>query len=51
MEEGQTLVVLEAMKMEYPVASPVAGRVTRILVESSQLTQQGDVLAIVMPEQ
>ncbi len=46
---GQTLVVLEAMKMEYPVTAPVAGKVLAVLVEGSTLTQQGDVLVVLEP--
>ena len=48
---GQTLVVLEAMKMEYPITSPVAGKVKSVLVEGSQLSHQGDVLIIVEPHE
>ena len=43
-QEGQNLVILEAMKMEYPVTAPHAGTVHEILTVSSQLAQQGDVL-------
>lgn len=45
-EKGATVVVLEAMKMEYPVVAPSRGTVTHILVTQSQLTQQGDVLLV-----
>ena len=49
--DGQTLVVLEAMKMEYPIPSPVKGTVKACFVEGSQVTNQGDVLVIVEPEE
>ena len=35
------------MQMEYPVASPVKGKVTKIAVSSSQIANQGDVVAYV----
>lgn len=43
-KEGQTLVILEAMKMEYPVTAPHAGKVCEVMANASQLAQQGDVL-------
>ena len=36
-EEGQTLVILEAMKMEHAIAAPKAGVVATILVEEGDL--------------
>lgn len=48
---GQTLIVLEAMKMEYPVAAPVAGKVVSVHVEGSQLSHQGDVLLVIEPDE
>ena len=43
-QEGQTLVILEAMKMEYPVTAPHAGKVFDVMAAASELAQQGDVL-------
>ena len=43
-EEGQNLVILEAMKMEYPVTAPHAGKVFDVMAAASELAQQGDVL-------
>ena len=37
--EGQTLIVLEAMKMELPVRAPGAGRVARVLCAAGDLVQ------------
>jgi acetyl-CoA carboxylase biotin carboxyl carrier protein len=44
---GDPLVILESMKMEIPVESPVAGRVTELRVEEGGLVQEGDVIAVV----
>ena len=40
-----TLVVIEAMKMEHAVVTPLAGTVTRLLVREGQQVGRGDVLA------
>jgi acetyl-CoA carboxylase biotin carboxyl carrier protein len=45
--EGDPLVILESMKMEIPVSSPVAGRVLEIRVAEGGVVQEGDVIAIV----
>jgi acetyl-CoA carboxylase biotin carboxyl carrier protein len=42
--EGQTVVILESMKMEMPVESPAAGRVARIGVSSGQPVEEGATL-------
>ena len=46
-EEGQALVVLEAMKMENEVASPKKGIVKEIYVQAGALVRPGDKLALV----
>lgn len=38
---GQTLVVIEAMKMEHPISSPVDGVVTAIFFSENQLINEG----------
>ena len=43
--EGDTLIVLEAMKMEIPVAAPRNGTVIAILVREKQLVEEGEKLA------
>jgi biotin carboxyl carrier protein len=43
---GDTLIVLEAMKMEIPVAAPRAGTVKTILVEERQQVAEGQTLMI-----
>ena len=44
-EAGAPVVVIEAMKMEHAVATPIAGTVDRIAVAEGQQVQRGDVLA------
>jgi acetyl-CoA carboxylase biotin carboxyl carrier protein len=43
---GDTLIVLEAMKMEIPVAAPRAGTVQTILVSEGEQVAEGQPLAI-----
>ena len=42
--EGDTLLVLEAMKMENEIKSPTAGTVSRISVEDGEAVQKGQLL-------
>ena len=44
--EGDTLVVLEAMKMEIPVMAPRAGTVKSVLVEEKQQVAEGQALIV-----
>jgi biotin carboxyl carrier protein len=45
-KEGDTLIILEAMKMEIPVPAPRAGTVQTILVNEGQQVAEGQPLAI-----
>ena len=47
---GQTLVSLEAMKMEHHVAAVTAGRVAEVRVEVGQQVNGGDLLVVVESE-
>lgn len=47
--EGQGVVVVEAMKMENEIASPIDGVVTEMPVEEGQTVEVGDVLFVVEP--
>jgi biotin carboxyl carrier protein len=45
--DGDDVALVEAMKMEIPVSSPAAGRLTSILVKIDDMVAEGQVLAIV----
>ena len=44
---GQTLFIVEAMKVMNPIAAPSAGKVTKILVQNAQPIEFGEALAII----
>jgi len=44
--EGDTVVILESMKMEMPIESEDDGTVAEIRVEEGQSVQEGDVLVV-----
>ena len=46
-KSGDTIIVLEAMKMEIPVVSPKDGTVSRILVSEGESTASGQTVAYV----
>ncbi|EGD23367.1 Biotin-requiring enzyme [Prescottella equi ATCC 33707] len=46
-DEGDTLVILESMKMEIPVLAEVAGKVTSVDVKVGDVIQQGDLIATI----
>ena len=45
-EEGDTLVILESMKMEMPVEAEVGGKVSSIEFEEGQSVSEGDPLVV-----
>jgi acetyl-CoA carboxylase biotin carboxyl carrier protein len=45
--EGDPLVILESMKMEIPVESPLSGTVRELRVREGGVVQEGDVIAVV----
>jgi biotin carboxyl carrier protein len=46
-EEGDTLVILESMKMEIPVLAESSGTVAELRVEEGHIVQEGDVIAVI----
>jgi acetyl-CoA carboxylase biotin carboxyl carrier protein len=44
--EGDTLVILESMKMEMPVEAEDDGRVAKIACEEGQSVSEGDTLVV-----
>jgi pyruvate carboxylase subunit B len=50
LSDGDTVVVIEAMKMEVPVPSPISGAVDRVFVAVGDQVSAGDVLATVIPD-
>jgi acetyl-CoA carboxylase biotin carboxyl carrier protein len=45
--EGDTLVILESMKMEIPVEAPVSGTVRELHVKPEDQVQEGDLIAVI----
>ena len=45
-EEGDTVVILESMKMEMPVEAEVSGTVAEIRCEEGQSVNEGDTLVV-----
>src|SRR5581483_9763128 len=45
--EGDTLVLLESMKMEIPVLAEVAGTVSKVAVSVGDVIQAGDLIAVI----
>ena len=45
--EGDTLVILESMKMEIPVITETAGTVSALHVAEGDVVQEGDIIAVI----
>jgi biotin carboxyl carrier protein len=45
--EGDTVVLLESMKMEIPVLAEVGGKVTTVNVSVGDVIQAGDLIAVI----
>ncbi|NLE82503.1 MAG: biotin/lipoyl-binding carrier protein [Rhodococcus sp.] len=46
-QEGDTLVILESMKMEIPVIAEESGTVTSVDVQVGDVIKQGDLIAVI----
>jgi biotin carboxyl carrier protein len=45
--DGDTLVILESMKMEIPVLAEGAGTLTKMAVAEGDVVQEGDLIAVI----
>jgi len=47
LEEEQTILIMESMKMEIPVMAPTKGRLKELLVKEGQEVSEGQDLAVI----
>ena len=45
--DGDTLIILESMKMEIPVIAESAGTLTKLAVAEGDVVQEGDLIAVI----
>ena len=45
--DGDTIVLLESMKMEIPVLTEIAGTVVSVAVKEGDVVQGGDLIAVI----
>jgi biotin carboxyl carrier protein len=45
--DGDTLVILESMKMEIPVLAETDGTITELAVAEGDVVQEGDLIAVI----
>jgi acetyl-CoA carboxylase biotin carboxyl carrier protein len=47
--EGDTLVILESMKMEIPIEAEDAGTLVEMRIQEGQAITEGDVVCVIQP--
>jgi acetyl-CoA carboxylase biotin carboxyl carrier protein len=48
--EGDTVIILESMKMEMPVEAPCDGTITEIKIKEGQAVNEDQVLAVIQED-
>ena len=48
--EDDVLMILESMKMEIPITTPVTGTVSEIRAKEGEVVQEGQTVAVVTPD-
>ena len=46
-KEGDTICLLESMKMENPILAPVSGTISKIGITADQSVKPGDTIAVI----
>ncbi|HEV3234699.1 MAG: biotin/lipoyl-binding carrier protein [Candidatus Dormiibacterota bacterium] len=46
-DEDDTIMILESMKMEIPILAPVAGTIKEFLVAEGDVVQEGQTVAVI----
>jgi len=46
-KEGDTICILESMKMENPILAPIDGTITEVGVTADQVVKPGETIAII----
>ena len=46
-EQGDEVAMVEAMKMEIPIASPASGRIKAVLVSVDEVVEEGQPLVVI----